>query len=104
MREEETGKKGSETGVERTNTVVVRGQGQRMGIPSRRDPYAIEVDQGRNCYACRGFGHIARYCRNWGQRGKVAEERRLEYRRGGIEGNLQYSDNLKEMENLKSLD
>ena len=75
-----------------------------MGIPSRRDPYAIEVDQGRNCYACRGFGHIARYCRNWGQRGKVAEERRLEYRRGGIEGNLQYSDNLKEMENLKSLD
>jgi len=35
-------------GVERTNTVVVRGvgQGQRqsMGVPSRQDPYAIEMD------------------------------------------------------------
>ena len=64
----------------------------------------MEVDQGRNCYACRGFGHIAHYCRNWEQRGKVAEERRLEYGREDIEGNLQYSDNLKEVENLKSFD
>ena len=103
MREEGTGKKGSETGVERTNTVVVRGQGQRMGIPSRRDPYAIEVDQGRNCYACRGFGHIARHYRNQGQRGRVVEGRRLEYGGGDIEGNLQYSDNLKGVENLESL-
>ena len=75
-----------------------------MGVSPRRDPYAMEVDQGRNCYACRGFGHIAHYCRNWEQRGKVAEERRLEYGREDIEGNLQYSDNLKEVENLKSFD
>jgi len=45
-------------GVERTNTVVVRGQGQGIGA-SRRDPYAMEVDRGRNCYACGGFRHMA---------------------------------------------
>jgi len=31
-------------GVERTNAVVVRGQRQGMGIPLRRDSYAMEVD------------------------------------------------------------
>ena len=36
-------------GVERTNVVVVRGQG--AGIPPRRDPVAMEVDRGRNCFA-----------------------------------------------------
>ena len=41
-----------------------------MGVPLRWDSYAMEVDWGRNCYACRGFGHMAHYCRNWGQRGK----------------------------------
>ena len=30
-------------GIERTNAVVVRGQGQAMGAP-RRDLYTIEVD------------------------------------------------------------
>ena len=47
---------------------------------------------------------MARHCRNWGQRGRVAEGRRLEYKGGGIEGNLQYSNNLKGVENLESLD
>jgi len=55
-------------GVERTNAVVVRGSGagvgQSMRVPPRWDPYAIEVDHGRNCYACGGFGHMARHCRN----------------------------------------
>ena len=46
-------------GVERTNAVVVKGQGQNTGIPPRRDPFAMEVDRGRNCYACGGFGHMA---------------------------------------------
>ena len=48
-------------GVERTNVVVVRGQGvgPSMGIPLRRDSYVMEVDRGRNCYVCGGFGHIA---------------------------------------------
>ena len=95
-------------GIERTNVVVVRGlgagAGQNVGIPPRWDPYAMEVDQERNCYACGGFGHMACHCRNWGQRGRVAEGRRLEYKGGGIEGNLQYSNNLKGVENLESLD
>jgi len=89
-------------GVERTNAVVVRGTGQGVGAPPRRDPYAMEVDRGRNCYACGGFGHIAHHCRNRG--GRVAEERRLEYGRGGIEGNFEHSKNLKGVENLEFLD
>ena len=70
-------------GVERTNAVVVRGSGvesgQNMGAPLRRDPYTMEIDRGRNCYACGGFGHMARHCRNQKQRGKV------EYGGGRIE-------------------
>ena len=47
---------------------------------------------------------MARNCRNRGQRGRVAEGRRLEYERGRIEGINEYLNNLKEMENLESLD
>jgi len=67
-------------GVERTNAVVLRGSGvgQSVGIPPRRDPYAMEVDRRRNCYACGGFEHMARHCRNRG-RGRLMEERRVEY-------------------------
>jgi len=50
-------------GVKRTNVVVVRGQRQRIEAP-RRDPYVMEVDRGRNCYACGSFGHMAYHCRN----------------------------------------
>jgi len=95
-------------GVERTNVVVMRGSGagvgQNIGGPPRRDPYAMEVYRGRNCYACGGFRHMACHCRNRDQRGRVAEGRRLEYGRGGIKGNFEHSDNLKGMENLESLD
>jgi len=83
-------------GVERTNAVMVRGPGQRAGTPPRRDPYAMEVDRGRNCYACGGFGHMAHHCRN---RGRITEERRVEF-----EGNYEYSNTLKGEENLESLD
>ena len=88
------------------NAVVVRGQGagQGAGVPLRRDPFAMEVDRGRNCYACGGFGHMARHCRNRGQRGRVAEGRRLEYEGGRIEGINEHLNNLKEEENLESLD
>jgi len=53
-------------GIERTNAVVVRrsGVGQSMGVPPRRDPFAMEVDRGRNCYACGGFRHMTHNCRN----------------------------------------
>ena len=58
--------------IERMNVVVVRGarqeQGQSAGVPPKQDPYAMEVDRERNCYACRGFGHMAHHCRNQGGR------------------------------------
>ena len=46
---------------------------------------------------------MARYCRNWGQRGKVAENRRVEYEGGRIEEITNLSNNLKEGENLELL-
>ena len=80
--------------VERINAVIVRGPGQRA--PSRRDPYAMKVDGGRNCYICGGFGHMAHHCRN---RGNVVEGRRLKFK-----GNYKHLNSLKEEENLKFLD
>ena len=94
-------------GVERTNAVVVRGSGQGagqgMGAPPRRDPFAMEIDRGRNCYACGGFGHMARNCRNRGMRGRVVDNRRVEYGGGRIEEITNIENNLKEGENLELL-
>jgi len=90
-------------GVERTNVVVVRGSEQGAGVPPRRDPFTMEADRGRNCYACGGFGHMACNCRNWGQRGRVAENRRVEYGGGRIEEITNFQNNLKEKENLELL-
>ena len=84
-------------GVERTNAVVVREQGQNAGIPLRRDFFAMEIDRGRNCFACGGFGHMARHCRNRGQRGRV------EYGGGRIEEIENFSNNLKVDKNLELL-
>ena len=93
-------------GVERMNVVVVRGlgqgAGQNAGVPPRRDPFAMEVDRGRNCYACGGFGHMARHCRNRG-RGRPMDGRRVEYGGERIEEILNFADNLKEGENLELL-
>jgi len=88
--------------VERTNAVVVRGQGQGAGIPPRQDPFTMEVDRGRNCYAYGGFGHMARHCRNR-RRGRPMNGRRVEYGGGQIEEIINLSDNLKEDENLELL-
>ena len=74
-----------------------------MGVPQRKDPYAIEVYRGRNCYVCRGFGHMAHHCRNRG-RGRVMERRRVEYERGRFKGNIEQIGHLKEVENLEALD
>ena len=90
-------------GVERTNAVVVRGQGQGAGVPLRWDPFAMEVDRGQNCYACGGFRHMARHCKNRGQRGRVTENRRVEYGERKIEEVMNFSNNLKAGEDLKLL-
>jgi len=92
-------------GVERMNVVVLRGSGveQSVGIPPMQDPFAMEVDRGRNCYACRGFGHMAHHYRNRRQRGRVVENRRVEYGGGRIEEIPNFVNNLKEKENLELL-
>ena len=87
-------------GIERTNAVVV---GQGAGVPPRWDPFAMDIDQGRNCYTCGGFRHMARHCRNRGQRGRVAENRRVEYGGGSIEEITNFANNLKVDENLELL-
>ena len=90
-------------GVKRMNMVVVRRAGQGMGIPSRQDPYAMEVDQRRNYYTCRGFGHMAYHCRNRG-RGRPMNGRRVKYGGGRFEGNIKQIGHLKEVKNLEALD
>jgi len=87
-------------GVERMNAVVLRGAGQGAGVPSRWDPFAMEVDRGRNCYACGGFGHMAHYYRN---RGRRMQGRRVEIG-GRLKGNIEQIGHLKEVENLEALD
>jgi len=59
---------------------ILQGQG-RGREETKRKIYAIEVDKRRNCYNCRGFGHIARHYRNRGTESRIREGRRLEYRR-----------------------
>jgi len=92
-------------GIERMNAIVVRGSGsgQNTGAPLRQDPYTMEIDRGRNCYACGGFGHMACHCRNQVQRGRVADNRRMEYEGGRIEEIMNISNDLKEEENLELL-
>ena len=90
-------------GIERTNVVVMRELGQSARIPPRRDPYAMEVDWGRNYYACGGFGHMACYCRNR-ERRRLMEGRRVKYSGERIEEILDNMNNLKGGENLELLD
>jgi len=46
-------------GIERMNAVVMKGQGQGTGVPPRWDLFAMDIDWGRSCYTCGGFGHMA---------------------------------------------
>jgi len=50
--------------VERTNAIMANPQ-QRAGFP-QRNSYAMDVNrrENRNYYLCRGFGHLARNCKN----------------------------------------
>jgi len=87
--------------VERMNIVMIWLQ-QRTGLV-QHNPYAMKIDKGRNCYTCGGFRHMACHCRNQRQKGRMAEERRVEYGEE-IKGNYRHLNNLKEVENLESLD
>ena len=87
-------------GVERMNAVVVRGQEIElsMGAPPKWNPYAMEVDRGRNCYICGGFGYMAHHYRN---RGRVM--RRVEIGGGRFKSNIKQIGHLKEVKNLEAL-
>ena len=63
----------------------------------------MEVDRGRNCYACGGFGHMACHYRNWGRGGRVAKNRRVEYGGEQIEEITNFANNLKTGEDLELL-
>jgi len=65
--------------VERTNKVVIRNLKRQMR-PPRRNLYAMNVDRGRNCYDCGGFGHLARNYRNRGTGNRIRKGRRLKYK------------------------
>ena len=85
-------------GVERTDAVIVHPQ-QRVGVV-QRNTYAMNIDRGRNCYACREFGHMAQHCRNRGTGNRIGEGRRLEY--GSRENNGQRRiEERNEANNLK---
>jgi len=60
-------------GVKRTNAAMATPQ-QRTRFP-QRNPYAMDVNKrkNRNCYACGGFGHLARNCRNRGMTNRRME-------------------------------
>jgi len=90
-------------GVERTNVVVLRGAEQEARVLPRRNLFAMEVDWGRNCYTCGGFGHMACHCRNR-KRGRLMKGRRAEYSGEQIEEILDNANNLKRGENLELLD
>ena len=74
-----------------------------MGVLLRRDPFAMEIDWGRNCFACGEFRHMARHCRNRG-RGRPMKGRRVKYGEGRIKKIFNQRDNLKGVENLELLD
>ena len=46
---------------------------------------------------------MAHHCRNRGWRGRIAENRRVEYGGGRIEEIMNFENNLKEEENLELL-
>jgi len=50
--------------VKKTNAEIARPQQQEAVFPPR-NLYAMDVDRriNRNCYACGGFGHMAKNCR-----------------------------------------
>jgi len=96
--------------IERTNAVIVH-PNQWIEFVSQQDLYVIEVDhRNKNCYNCKGFGHLARNCRNRETGDRIGKERRLEYenrnnrQRKMIEGENKQDNNLNRKQDLILLD
>jgi len=70
------------------------------GTPTAEDrgvqynPYSMDVNKERNCYACGEFEHLARYCRNREAGNRIGEGRRLEYRQENRQNNLKEEGDL----------
>ena len=71
--------------VERTNTVISQLQQQRAEF-ALHNPQAMNIDrrENLNCYSCRGFGYLARNCRNRG----IENNKRIEYEVNKSDNNL----------------
>jgi len=85
--------------VKRMNAVVARNSLQEQEDKEggmKKDSYVMDVDREKNCYNCRGFGHLAQNYRNWEI---IDQGRRIEY-----SDNSNNMNNLKEKENLVVLD
>jgi len=56
----------------------------------------MDVDrrERRNCYSCRGFGHLAKNCRNRRTENRTGEGRRLEYGGNNKQSNLKEEGDL----------
>jgi len=66
--------------VKRTNTIIVYPNQQTVFM--LYNTYTMDIYRGNmNCYNCRGFGYLARNCRNRRIGGRIGKDRRLEYRR-----------------------
>ena len=91
-------------GIERMNIIMVH-PNQRAKF-TQYNPYTIDMDRGnRNCYNYRGFGYLARNCRNRETGDRIGKKRRLEYRqRRIIEGGNKDISNLNGDKNLIVLD
>ena len=60
-------------GVERTNAIIVCSNQEVVFIQC--NPYAMNVNRGRNCYSRGGFDYLAQNCRKQ----IMDQERRMEY-------------------------
>jgi len=65
----------------------------------------MDMNRGRNYYACGGFGYMVWHCRNRGVENRIGKERRLEYRSSENNGQRRVEgrnkqNNLNRKENL----
>ena len=73
--------------VEKTNIIMIQPQQQRAGFtPCNSQAMDVDRRENQNCYNYGGFRHLARNCKNKGER--VGQGRRLEYGENRPNNNL----------------